>query len=119
MNCIFALVFDYDATDWAQEYGLAEADAADDFAAVLRRAVEDGGVRHALDTAWPMMRGHAAVHTLDGLDPVVRDALLHQLQDARDAEQDLALLAAIRGYLAAHPDEVYRREPRWVVFHTI
>ncbi|WP_432830816.1 hypothetical protein [Dactylosporangium sp. CA-092794] len=118
MNVILALVFDYDAADWAREYDLPQADAAGDFAAVLRRAVDDGGIRHALDTAWPMMRGHATVHTLDGLDATLRDTLLHELQDAHDADHETALLAAIRDHLATIPHELYRREPRWVIFHT-
>ncbi len=118
MNVIVALVFDYDATDWAQEYGLPDADAAGDFAAVLRRAVDDGGIRQALNTAWPMMRGHLTVHTLDDLDATLRDQILHQLGNVRDADQKAALVAEIRDHLATHPHELYGREPRWVIFDT-
>jgi hypothetical protein len=115
MKVILALVFAYDATDWAHEYDLPQADAAADFAAVLRRAVDDGGIRQALDTAWPMMRGHITVSTLDGLDTTTRDDVLHQLKQARDADQDAALIAEIREHLAAHPHDLYGREPRWVI----
>jgi hypothetical protein len=118
MQFILTLVFDYDATDWATEYGLADAEATGDFTAVLRRTVADDGLRRALNAAWPMMRGHITVHTLDQLDAGLRDELLHQLREARDADQHAALLTEIRGYLAAHPDELSHREPRWVVFHT-
>ena len=118
MKVILALVFEYDATDWAHEYDLPEAEAATDFAAVLRRAVDDGGIRHTLDTNWPMMRGHTTVHTLDGLDPTLRDELLHHLEQARDADKDAALVAEIRDHLAAHPHDLYHRQPRWVIFQT-
>ena len=118
MNVILALVFDYDATEWAQEYDLPQADAAGDFAAVLRRAVDDGGIRQALDAAWPMMRDHITVHTLDGLDSTVRDQILHQLKDEREADQEAALVAEIREHLATHTTELYGRDPRWVIFDT-
>lgn len=118
MEVILALVCAYDATDWAHEYGLPPADAADDFAAVLRRAVHDGGIRHTLDTTWPMMRGHTTVYTLDGLDPTTRDQVLRQLEMARVADQNTTLIAEIRDHLAARPHDLYGREPRWVVFHT-
>src|SRR5690349_25066507 len=98
MKTVLTLVFEYDAADWAHEYDLPQADAAADFAAVLRRAVDDGGIQHILDTHWPMMRGHATVHTLDGLDPTLRDELLHQLEQARDASLDTALIVEIRDH---------------------
>jgi len=118
MQFILAVVFDYGATDWAAEYGLAEAEATGDFIAVLRRAVADDGLRRALDAAWPMMRGHVTVHIPAQLDPALRGELLNQLRDARDADLDQALLTEIRSHLAAHPDELDRREPRWVIFRT-
>jgi len=118
MKVILALVFAYDAADWAHEYDLPEADADADFTAVLRRAADDRGIAQALDASWPMMRGHITVSTLDGLDSTARDDLLHHLKQDRDAGQDTALLAAIRDHLAAHPDDVYHREARWVIFHT-
>ena len=40
-----------------------------------------------------MMRGHITAYTLDGLDSTTRDELLHQLQEARDADQNAALIA--------------------------
>ena len=119
MKVIIALVFEHDATNWAHEYDIAETEAFTDFTAVLRRAVNDGGIRQALDSGWPMMRGHTTAYTLDGLDSTTRDELLHHLQDARDAGQDTALIGEIRDHLAAHPQDLYRREPRWVIFHTI
>jgi hypothetical protein len=84
---------------------LTEAQAADDFASAVRHAVDDGGTRSALDTAWPMMRGHIAVYTVDDLGPAVRDDLLHHLDEARHADQSAALLAEIRDRLSAHPSD--------------
>jgi hypothetical protein len=118
MRHMVVLVFDYTATEWAAEYGLTKAEAADDFGAIVRRAVNDGGLRDALDAAWPMMRGHVTAHTLDQLDAALRDELLHQLREASEADRHAALLTEIRGHLAAHPDELSHREPRWVIFHT-
>lgn len=116
MKVILALVFTYDAIDGAHEYELPQARAATDFAEVLRRAVDDGGIRQAMDTAWPMMRDHITVHTLDSLDATTRDDVLQQLQQAREADQDTVLVAEIRDHLAAHPNDLYGREPRWVIF---
>jgi hypothetical protein len=118
MKVIIALVFEYDAPDWACEYDLAVTEAFDDFAAVLRRAVDDSAIPQALDTSWPMMRGHITAHTLDGLDSTTRDELLHHLQDARDAGQETALIAEVSEHLAARPENIYGRQPRWVIFHT-
>ena len=118
MRHVVVLVFDYTATEWAAEYGLTEAEAADDFGAVLRRAVNDGGLREALDAAWPMMRGHLTAHTPDQLDPAVRDELLHQLREAHHADHQAALLTDVRADLAARREELSHREPRWVIFHT-
>jgi len=118
MKVIIALVFEYDAPDWAHEYDLAETEAFNDFAAVLHRAAHDGAIRQTLDTNWPMMRGHTTAYTLDRLDSTTRDELLHQLQDARDASQEAALIAEISEHLAAHPEDLYGRQPRWVIFHT-
>jgi hypothetical protein len=116
MKSVLTLVFDYDAQDWAAEYGLPAAEAAGDFTAAVRRAADDGGLVQAIDAAWPMMRGHLTVRTVEQLDPGLRDELLHQLRGARDADLDQALLREIRGYLDDHPEELDRREPRWVVF---
>ena len=118
MKVILALVVEYDATDWARRYDLPETDAVADFTAAVRRAVADDGIRQVLDTAWPMMRDHLTVHALDGLDGVQRDELLHQLRDARDADQEAALVAEIREHLAAYPQDLCCREPRWVIFRT-
>jgi hypothetical protein len=106
MRHLLVLVFIADTTEWAHEYGLTEAQAADDFASAVGHAVDDGGVRSARDAAWPMMRGHVAVYTVDDLDPAVRDDLLHHLDDARHANQSAALLAEIRARLSAHPSDV-------------
>lgn len=92
MRFILALMFDYDATDWATGYGLAKAETAGDFAAVLRRRPRRRRLGGALDAAWPMMRGHATVHTLDQLDIALREKLRDQLREARDADQRTALL---------------------------
>src|SRR3954451_9501119 len=118
MNFLLMLVFDYDARDWAAEYGVAESDAASDFSAVVRRAVDDGSLRDAVDPVWPIMRGHVTVRIPDQLDPALRDELLNQLRRARDTDLDEALLAEIRNHLIAHQDELDRREPRWVIFHS-
>src|SRR5438132_8407042 len=88
MRVILPLVIDFEAADWATEYGLAELEAAGDFASTMRRAVSEDGIRRAIDDAWPMMGGHIAVHTPDQLDPALRDELLEQLRDARDADLD-------------------------------
>lgn len=118
MRHVVVLVFDDTDTEWAAEYRLTEAESADDFGATVRRAVDDGGLREALDAAWPMMRGHVTAHTVDHLDPAVRDELLYQLRAAHHAELEAALLTDVRAYLAAHPDDLSHREPRWVIFDT-
>ncbi len=118
MKGIIALVVQYAAKDWADEYGIAETEAFNDFAEALRRTVHDGGIPETLDKNWPMMRGHLTAHTVDGLDATTRDELLHLLQEARDADRDGALFTEITEHLAAHPQDLDGREPRWVVFHT-
>jgi hypothetical protein len=118
MNILLTLAFDYDAEDWAAEYGLPASDAAGDFANVVRRAVDDGSLRHCIDASWPMMRGRITVRTVEQLDAAVRDALLRKLREASDADSDHALLSEIRGFLADHQEELDRRDPRWVVFGT-
>lgn len=118
MKFFVALVFDCDAADWAHEYGLAVADAAGDFTGVVRRAVRDDGLRQALHTVWPMMHGHLTVQAIDELDGGLREELLHELQQARPAELDTALLTEIRGCLTAQQYEWDGRDPRWVIFRT-
>jgi len=118
MKVIIALVVQYAAKDWADEYGIAETEAFNDFAEALRRTVHDGGIPETLDKNWPMMRGHITAHMVDGLDATTRDELLHLLQEARDADRDGALFTEITEHLAAHPQDLDGREPRWVVFHT-
>src|SRR5689334_19731840 len=95
MKYLLTLVFDYDAQKWAAEYGLPASEAAGDFTAAMRRAVEDGSLIHALDAAWPMMRGHLSARTVERLDADLRDELLHKLRAARDAGLDQALLNEI------------------------
>ncbi len=68
MRIIIPLVFDYDATAWAHEHGIAETDAFNDFAALLHRTVNNGAIAGALDTVLPVMRGHITAHPVDGLD---------------------------------------------------
>jgi hypothetical protein len=119
MRIIIPLVFDYDATAWAHEHGIAETDAFNDFAALLHRTVNNGAIVGALDTALPVMRGHITVHLVGGLDSTTREELLRRLQEARDVGRDQALLAEIREHLAAHRRELGRRRPRWVIFHTM
>ncbi|ROO52750.1 hypothetical protein EDC02_7691 [Micromonospora sp. Llam0] len=119
MKVIIPLVFDYDAQQWARTFDIGVADAARDFAAVLRRAVHDGAVSAAIDAHWPMMRGHVTAHTVDGLDAVTRDELLDLLRQARDADQDDALISLIRQYLADHPQDLDGRAPRWIVLHAM
>src|SRR6266545_5011089 len=82
MKVIIALVVQYAAKDWADEYGIAETEALNDFAEALRRTVHDGGIPETLDKHWPMMRGHITAHMVDGLDATTRDELLHLLQEA-------------------------------------
>ncbi len=118
MKVIVPLVFAYDVKQWAHERGIAETDACTDFAALLRRAVNDGTIAAALDAVLPVLRGHITAHPVDGLDPTTRDDLLRRLREARDADQDQALLADIREHLAAHRRDLGRRRPRWVIFHT-
>jgi hypothetical protein len=118
MKVIIALVFDYDAQQWARTYDIAEADAPGDFAAVLRRAVDHGALPATLDAHWPMMRGHITAHTVDGLDAATRDELLGLLQQTRDADHDDALINQIRQYLTDHPQDLHGRDPRWVVLRT-
>lgn len=105
MKYLLTLVFDYDAQEWAAEYGLPASEAPGDFIAVVRRAVDDGSLIHALDAAWPMMRGHLSARTVERLDAAVRDELLHKLREARAAGLDQALLNEIRAYLHDHHDE--------------
>lgn len=66
----------------------------------------------------PAVRVRTGANAFDGLDPAILDELLHHLQRARDASQDAALVAEIRDHLAARSDDLYHREPRWVLFHT-
>lgn len=119
MKVIIALVFEHDAKDWAEEYAIPETEAVNDFAAVLRRTVDDGGIPQTLDRNWPMMRGHTTAYTVDGLDATTRDELLRLLQEAHDADQDEALITEIKRHLAAHPQDLYGRAPCWVIFHTV
>jgi hypothetical protein len=118
MRFFIALVFECDSADWAREHDLPQAQAATHFAALLRRAIDDGTIRQALDTISPAMRGHSNAYTTDGLDPADREELLLQLRQARDGDLDAALVDEIRQHLAAHPDELDHREPRWVIFRT-
>jgi hypothetical protein len=111
-------VLDYPAGDWATEYQLTEADADNDFAAAVRGAIDDGGLREALERAWPMMRGHITAHTVDQLDSSVRDELLHQLHEAQHADLHEALLGEVRAHLAAHAEQLSERAVRWVLFRT-
>ena len=119
MKVIVPVAFAYDAKEWAHERGIAETDACADFAALLRRAVDDGTIAAALDTVLPLMRGHITAHPVDGLDSTTRDELLRRLQQARDGDQDQTLLADIREHLATHQRELGRRRPRWIIFHTM
>jgi hypothetical protein len=118
MKVIIALVFEHDAKDWAEEYGISEGEAVNDFATAIRRAVDDGGIPGTLDKNRPMMYGHITAHTVDGLDATTRDKLLHLLQDARDADRNEALITEVKERLAAHPREFDGRAPRWVIFGT-
>lgn len=117
MKIMLLLAFDYDAKDWADEYGLAEADAPADFSAALRRAVDDGTVPTAVDRSWPTMRGHVTAHAVDGLDATLREELLGLLKAARDADTGTALIAETVDALRHRPESDHRI-PRWVVFHT-
>jgi hypothetical protein len=58
-------------------------------------------------------------HTLDEPDSTTRDELLRRLRESRDADQDQALLDAIREHLATNRRELGRRRPRWVIFGTM
>jgi hypothetical protein len=80
--------------------------------------VDDGAITETFDKNWPMMHGHLTAHTVDGLDATTRDQLLHLLQEAQGADQHEALITAIKQRLAAHPQELDGRAPRWVIFRT-
>jgi len=105
MKYLLTLVFDYDAREWAAEYGLLASEAASDFTAAVRHAVDDGSLNHALDAAWPMMRGHVTARTGEHVDADLRDELLHQLREVRAADLNLALLNNIRTYQHDRHDE--------------
>jgi hypothetical protein len=72
---LLTLVFYYDAQEWAAEYGLPASEAAGDFTAVVRRAVDDGSLNDALNAAWPMTRGHLTARTVEQLDADLRNEL--------------------------------------------
>ena len=116
INLPLLLLFDHNAEAWAHKRGIAEIDAYDDFTALLDRVVADGTVAAALDTALPLLRGHITAHAVDELDSETRDALLRRLRKSLAAEQDQALLDAIRYHLATNRRELGRRRPRWVIF---
>ena len=113
------LLFDHNAEAWAHKRGVAEIDAYDDFTALLDHAVTDGTIAAALDTALPLLRGHMTAHAVDELDSETRDDLLRRLRHSLAADQDQALLDAIRYHLATNRRELGRRRPRWVVFATM
>ena len=118
MKDIIVLVVQYPATDWADEYGITTTQAVHDFAAALRRTVNDGALAEMLDANWPMMRGHLTAHLMDGLDSITHHELRQVLQEAHDGDQDRPLLTEITEYLTAYPQDLGGREPRWVTFPT-
>lgn len=118
MKVIIALIAEDDAKDWAQRHGIPETEAGNHFAAAIRRAVHDGAITETFDKNRPTMHGHITAHTVDGLDATTRDHLLHLLQEAQRADQDEALITAIKERLAARPREFDGRVPCWVIFRT-
>lgn len=118
MRVIIPLVFDYNATDWADEQDIPATDAAANFAEALRRAVDEDTISAILDHNWPVMRGHVTAHMIEGLDVASRDELWSLLRDARDADDTAALLGEITDHLAQHRQDFDGRTPRWIVFHT-
>ncbi len=122
MKFTIGVTLDIDPEAWAGEYDLAGSTAAvADITEVLTRHAADGAFAEAFTSGWGMMRDLATVtvsapgHVLAGmtwsetlaaaevghLEAAGRGSLMSALRGAERADDDAALVAAVRAHVAA------------------